>query len=90
MQLFLTAFESVPDPRAENTRHALAEVLIIAFSTVFRMLDPKALDTAFGQLTSTLVSALTKGGVIAIDGAARPSRHRRQAPPAAGASRRTP
>jgi len=108
MQLFVTAFESVPDPRAENTRHDLAEILIIAFlavlcgaqhcsemsafgraklkflkrflrlkhgvpshdtfSTVFRMLDPKALDAAFGALTATLVAALAKGGVIAIDG----------------------
>ena len=33
------------------------------FSTVFRMLDPKALDAAFGQLTATLVAALAKGGV---------------------------
>jgi len=108
MQLFLTAFESVPDPRAENSRHDLIEILLIAFlavlcgarhcsemaefgqaklkflkrflklkhgipshdtfSTVFRMLDPKALDAAFGRLTATLVAALTKGGVIAIDG----------------------
>ena len=30
MQLFLTAFQSVADPRAENTRHDLAEILIIA------------------------------------------------------------
>jgi hypothetical protein len=34
MQLFLTAFESVPDPRAENTRHDLVEILIIAFLAV--------------------------------------------------------
>ena len=108
MQLFLTAFESVPDPRAENSRHDLIEILLIAFlgvlcgarhcsemaafgraklkflkrflklkhgipshdtfSTVFRMLEPKALDAAFGRLTATLVAALTKGGVIAIDG----------------------
>lgn len=108
MQLFLTAFESVPDPRAENTRHDLAEILIIAFlavlcgaqhcsemaafgrskvkflkrflklrhgvpshdtfSTVLRMLDPMALDAAFGSLTARLVSALAEGGVIAIDG----------------------
>jgi predicted transposase YbfD/YdcC len=108
MQLFLTAFESVPDPRAENARHSLIEILLIAFlsvlcgarhcsemsefgraklkflkrflklrhgipshdtfSTVFRMLDPKALDAAFGQLTATLVAALAKGGIIAIDG----------------------
>jgi hypothetical protein len=32
------------------------------------MLDPKALDAAFGKLTATLAAALTKGGVIAIDG----------------------
>ena len=108
MQLFLTAFESVPDPRAENSRHDLIEILLIAFlavlcgarhcsemaafgsaklkflkrflklkhgvpshdtfSTVFRMLDPKALDAAFGRLTATLVAALAKGGVIAIAG----------------------
>jgi hypothetical protein len=108
MQLFLTAFESIPDPRAENVRHDLVEILLIAFlavlcsaqhcsemaefgraklkflkrllklrhgipshdtfSTVFRMLDPKALDAAFGRLTATLVAALAKGDVIAIDG----------------------
>src|SRR5262245_30075021 len=32
------------------------------------MLDPKSLDAAFGRLTATLVAALAKGGVIAIDG----------------------
>ena len=108
MQLFIAAFESVADPRAENTRHDLVELLIIAFiavlcgarscsemaefgrekirllkrflklkhgvpshdtfSTVLRMLDPKALDAAFGRITAGLVAALAKGGVIAIDG----------------------
>jgi len=108
MQLFLTAFESVPDPRADNVRHDLVEILLIAFlavlcgaqhcsemaefgraklkflkrflklrhaipshdtfSTVLRMLDPKALDAAFGRLSATLVAALAKGGVIAVDG----------------------
>jgi len=29
------------------------------------MLDPKALDAAFGRLTATLVATLAKGGVIA-------------------------
>ena len=38
------------------------------FSTVLRMLDPKALDAAFGRITAGLVAALAKGGVIAIDG----------------------
>jgi len=108
MQLFIAAFESVPDPRAENARHELVELLIIAFiavlcgarscsemaefgrekikllkrflklkhgipshdtfSTVLRMLDPRALDAAFGRITAGLVAALAKGGVIAIDG----------------------
>lgn len=34
MQLFLTAFESVPDPRAENVRHDLVEILLIAFLAI--------------------------------------------------------
>jgi hypothetical protein len=34
MQLFLTTFESVPDPRAENVRHDLVEILLIAFLAV--------------------------------------------------------
>jgi predicted transposase YbfD/YdcC len=108
MQLFIAAFEDVPDPRAENVRHDLAEILIVAFiavlcgaqscaemaefgrekiklfkrflklghgipshdtfSYLFRMIDPKALDAAFGQITARLVAALAKGGVIAIDG----------------------
>jgi predicted transposase YbfD/YdcC len=38
------------------------------FSTIFRMLDPKALDAAFGALTSRLVEALHEGDVIAVDG----------------------
>jgi hypothetical protein len=36
MQLSLAAFESVPDPRAENTRHDLVEILVIAFIAVLR------------------------------------------------------
>jgi hypothetical protein len=38
------------------------------FPTVFRVVDPKALDAAFGRLSATLVAALAKSGVIAIDG----------------------
>jgi DDE_Tnp_1-associated len=34
MQLFLTAFQSVPDPRAETVRHNLAELLIIALLAI--------------------------------------------------------
>src|SRR5450631_3625740 len=108
MQLFLAAFQTVPDPRAANVRHNLAELLIIAFlavlcgaidcvgmeafglaklkfltrflklkygipshdtfSTVLRMIDPKALDAAFAGLAAKLVAALGGKGVIAIDG----------------------
>src|SRR5262245_54922542 len=108
MQLFMRAFQSVPDPRADNVRHDLVEILIIAFlavlcgatncsemaefgctkikflrrflklkhaipshdtfSNVLRIVDPKALDAAFGTLSATLLKALAEGGVIAIDG----------------------
>jgi predicted transposase YbfD/YdcC len=110
MQMFMAAFTTVPDPRAENVRHDLADILIIAFlavlcgaqtccemaefghaklkflkrflklrhgvpshdtfSTVLRMIDPKALDKAFGSLSQQLVAKLAKGGVIAVDGKA--------------------
>src|SRR5262245_20250267 len=38
------------------------------FSTLFRMLDPSALDAAFGRLIRTPIAALAKGRVNAIDG----------------------
>ncbi len=31
MHLFLSAFDGVPDPRADNARHDLGEMLVIAF-----------------------------------------------------------
>ena len=34
MQLFLTAFAEVDDPRADNARHDLTELLIVAFVAV--------------------------------------------------------
>lgn len=34
MQLFIAAFQGVPDPRAENVRHDLVDLLIIAFIAV--------------------------------------------------------
>src|SRR5262245_10001869 len=108
MQLLLSAFQSVPDPRARNRQHDLVELLVLAFvavlcgaagccdmeafgltklkffkrflklkhgipshdtfSTVLRIIDPKALDAALGALTTRLVEALAEGGVIAIDG----------------------
>ncbi|ACV75871.1 transposase IS4 family protein [Zymomonas mobilis subsp. mobilis NCIMB 11163] len=106
----LSAFEDVPDPRAENTRHDLGELLVIAFvsvlcgatscaemaafgrakesvfrgflklkhavpshdtfSAVFRMIDPKALDAAFGRVLADVAALLRDGDVIAVDGKA--------------------
>ena len=109
MHVFLSAFDTVPDPRASNARHDLGELLVIAFvsvlcgssscaemaafgrakesffrgflklkhaipshdtfSDVFRMIDPKALDAAFGLVLSEIAALLRDGDVIAIDGA---------------------
>jgi predicted transposase YbfD/YdcC len=110
MQIFLSAFEDVPDPRASNSRHDLRELLVIAFvsvlcgstscaemaafgrakerlfrdflklkhaipshdtfSEVFRVIDPKALDAAFGKVLADVAALLKDGDVIAIDGKA--------------------
>ena len=40
------------------------------FSTVFRMIDPKALDAAFGRVLAKITALLGEGDVIAIDGKA--------------------
>ena len=106
MQIFLSAFEDVPDPRASNARYELGELLVIAFvsvlcgssscaemaafgrakehlfrdflklkhaipshdtfSDVFRMIDPKALDAAFGKVLADVAALLKDGDVIAI------------------------
>ena len=110
MDIFLSAFDDVPDPRAENARHDLGELLVIAFiavlcgatscaemaafgrakervfngflklehaipshdtfSAVFRMIDPKALDAAFGRVLADVAALLCEGDIIAIDGKA--------------------
>jgi hypothetical protein len=112
MQIFLTAFDDIPGPRADNARHEFRELLVIAFvamlcgattcagmaafgrakerlfrdflnlkhaipshdtfSTVFCMLDPKALDAAFGKVLADVAALLREGDVIAIDGKALP------------------
>jgi len=38
--------------------------------TVFRMIDPKALDAAFGRVLAEIAALLGDGDVIAIDGKA--------------------
>ena len=40
------------------------------FSTVFRMIDPKALNAAFGQVLARITALLGEGDVIEIDGKA--------------------
>jgi len=110
MDIFLVAFDDVPDPRADNARHDMGELLVIAFvavlcgatscagmaafgrakesvfrdflklkhavpshdtfSTMFRMIDPKALDAAFGRVLAEVAALLRDGDVIAIDGKA--------------------
>ncbi|MFT6536742.1 MAG: hypothetical protein ACJAQU_001645 [Loktanella salsilacus] len=110
MQIFLSAFDDVPDPRASNARHDLGELLVIAFVSVlcgsascaemaafgrakerlfrdflklkyaipshdtfsetFRVIDPKALDAAFGKVLADVAALLKDGDVIAIDGKA--------------------
>jgi hypothetical protein len=99
MDIFLTAFDDIPDPRADNARHDLGELLVIAFvsvlcgatscaemaafgrakegvfrsflklkhaipshdtfSAVLRIVDPKALDAAFGRVLAD-VAALAR------------------------------
>ena len=108
MQLFLATLAEVDDPRADNARHDLTEILIVAFvavlcgatgcvemaefgnaqldffkrflklkhgvpshdtfSTVFRIIDPKSLDAAFGKIAMAITAKLGEVGVIAIDG----------------------
>ncbi|MDP3958501.1 MAG: ISAs1 family transposase [Pseudorhodobacter sp.] len=110
MDIFLAAFDDIPDPRADNARHDLCELLVVGFvavlrgatscaemadfgrakehvfrdflklrhsipshdtfSTVFRMIDPKALDAAFGRVLAQIAALLGDGDVIAIDGKA--------------------
>ena len=110
MDIFLAAFDDIPDPRANNARHDLCELLVVGFaaglcgatscaemadfgrakehifrgflklrhaipshdtfSTVFRMIDPKALDAAFGRVLAEVAARLGDGDVIAIDGKA--------------------
>lgn len=40
------------------------------FSDVFRMIDPKALDAAFGKVLADVAALLKEGDVIAVDGKA--------------------
>jgi hypothetical protein len=49
MQLFLNAFNTVPDPRADNARYDLSEILMIAFVAVLSGAQSCCEMTAFGN-----------------------------------------
>ena len=70
MHLFLSAFEDVPDPRAENTRHDLGELLVIAFVSVLCGAASCAEMAAFGRVLADVAALLREGDVIAVDGKA--------------------
>ena len=60
MQLFIAAFDSVADPRAENVRHDLGEMLMIAFVAVLCGAQGCAGMAEFGrENTGRLVSNAT-------------------------------
>jgi hypothetical protein len=110
MDMFLAAFDDIPDPRADKARHDLCDLLVAGFVavhcgasscaemvdfgrakervfrgflkprhsipsqdtvfTVVRMIDPKALDAAFGRVLAQIAVLPGNGDVIAIDGKA--------------------
>jgi len=49
MQIFLSAFKDVPDPRASNARHDLGELLVISFVSVICGSSSCAEMAAFGR-----------------------------------------
>lgn len=113
MDRFHECFGDLPDPRSDNSRHDLVEILFVAllaslcgatncsemeefgcakepllrriltlrhgipshdtFSRVFRMLDPKAFETAFGRFMAAFAEGAkikAPRGVVALDGKA--------------------
>ncbi len=60
MQIFLSAFEEVPDPRASNSRHDLRELLVIAFVSVLCGSTSCAEMAAFGRAKERLFRDFVK------------------------------
>ncbi|MCZ7489163.1 transposase family protein, partial [Rhizobium rhizogenes] len=56
----LSAFEDVPDPRAENTRHDLGELLVIAFVSVLCGATSCAEMAAFGRAKESVFRGFLK------------------------------
>ena len=112
MDIFLAAFDDIPDPRADNARHDLCELPVLGFvavlcgasncagmaafgrakehvfrgflklrpaipshdtdPAVFAMIDPRALDAAFGPVLAGIAALpgptrQRRGDVIAVD-----------------------
>lgn len=61
MQIFLSAFDTVPDPRASNTRHDLGELLVIAFVAVLCGSASCAEMAAFGRAKESLFVSIRRG-----------------------------
>jgi len=54
MDIFLTAFDDIPDPRADNARHDLGELLVIAFVSVLCGATTCAGMATFGRAKESL------------------------------------
>lgn len=57
MQIFLSASDDVPDPRASNTRHDLGELPVIAFVSVLCGSSGCAVMAAFGRAKESFSEA---------------------------------
>ena len=62
MQKFKTAFQRLPDPRADNARHDLLEVLFIALAAVLCGAESCSDMEEFGQSKEGAVAALSSPG----------------------------
>ena len=60
MNTFLTAFDHIPDPRAENARHELGELLVVAFVAVLCGATSCAEMSSFGRAKTHIFSEFLK------------------------------
>ena len=59
MDIFLTGFDDIPDPRADNARHDLGELLVIAFVSVLCGATTCAGMATFGRAKESLFVSAT-------------------------------
>ncbi len=60
MDLLISVFDDVPDPRAENARHDLGELLIIAFISVLCAETSGGEIAAFGRAKERFFNCFLK------------------------------